>query len=222
MTLVGTGLSERIRSTVIAMLGVTAAASLALMLFLYQTSLPMPSLGPLTFPAPGQAGIQRGVALGDPGATSPSIAAAARAGGGAATPTAVAVPVSATDTTPTSGSPAAADLGGSAPGVHQGQGTSGGSQPATPAPNTPVHQPSSTAEPEAPAPEPAPVAVPVSQPAPAPEPPAVPAGEEPPVEELPGVEEPPLEEGEENPIVEEESEEPLFPAGDPGAASPTE
>lgn len=218
MNVIGTGLPERIRTTAVAMLGITTAAGLALVLFLYQASWPIPSLGPLTLPQPGQAGIHRGVALGGAGTpTSSPTASALAAAGSAAAPVVVVVPVSSTDTTTATGTPVG-DLAGSAPGVDQSQGAIGGSQPGTASPGSQVRQPGATspdAE-EAPAPESAPVATPVTPPTTSPEAPAVPAGEEPPLGgELPELEEPPLEEDEEvaEEPVEEAEDEPAHPGG---------
>ncbi len=209
--LFGTGLPEQIRTTVVAMVGFTAAAGLALVFFISQTTWQMPSLGPLSFPPPGQAGLHDGVALGTAGAKPASTSrSSATAAGGASL--AVVVPVAAgAPAAPTGSSPG--DLGGSAPGVHQGQGASGGSQPATPSPGSPVNGSGTTPEDEATAPESSPGSTPVSVPTTSPEAPAVPAGEElpvigePPSEvEEPVVEEPPVEEPEEGGEGEGEAE----------------
>lgn len=220
MRLIGTGLPERIRSTVVAMLGVTTAAGLALVLFLYQASWPIPSLGPLTLPKAGEkTGLQSGVSLGGAGSTSASRSArAARANNSGATATVIVVPAAAFEVPAATGSPTG-DLAGAAPGVDQSQGAGGGSQPANPSPASPVRQPGAASpEPPASAPEAAPVGTPVSQPPPASEVPAVPAGEEPPIDgELPE-EEPPLEEeGEEGEEEGEGEEEAPDEAAHPGA-----
>jgi hypothetical protein len=222
MNVIGTGLPERIRTTVVAMLGVTTAAGLALVLFLYQASWPIPSLGPLTLPRSGEAGIHGGVALNGSAANSASPAAGGLAvtipGSGSAAGVIV-VPASTTGSSTGGGSPAGnAGLGS---GVGQGQGATGGSQPANPAPATPVRQPGSanSESEEVPATEPAPVTTPVTQPTTSPEAPAIPAGEEPPIGgELPETEEPPAEEVEEPEGEEEVAEEaPEEEAAHPGS-----
>lgn len=200
MNVIGTGLPERIRSTAVAMLGVTTAAGLALVLFLYQATWPIPSLGPLTLPRSGEARIHHGAALGSArsNSASPSAGGLAVASPGPES-TVIVVPVSATGTGPGGGSPAGS-LAGLGPTVDQSQGAVGGSQPGTPSPASPVRQPSSanSESEEAPAAEPAPVTTPVTQPTTSPEAPAVPTGEEPPIGgELPETEEPPVEESEE-------------------------
>jgi hypothetical protein len=219
MNVVGAGLSERIRATIAGMLGVTTAAGLALFLFLFQASWPIPTLGPLVFPPASKEGLQRGVALGgsDAGTGAAGSGASRTAAGGAVSGSgaalAVVVPPSTTGTTTTDDN-GTTGFGGSATGVEQGQNAAaGGSQPATPSPASPVRQPAGNPAPETPAgAESTPVAVPVP-PVPAPEVPAVPT-EVPPVEgELPPeTEEPPLEEEVEEPPVEEgeEVEEPLL------------
>lgn len=210
--LFGTGLPEQIRTTIVAMVGFTAAAGVALVLFISQTSWQIPSLGPLSFPPPGQAGLHDGVALGSAGtARGPSPGSpAAVAGGGAS----LAVVVPAEASVPTAPSdPSTGDLAGSAPGVDHGQGATGGSQPATPSPASPVTGPGAAPDEEGTAPESSPGSTPVSVPTTSPEAPAVPAGEElpvigePPSEvEEPVVEEPPVEEPEEGAEGEAEAE----------------
>ncbi|HUC00219.1 MAG TPA: hypothetical protein VMS11_10370 [Solirubrobacterales bacterium] len=208
MNVIGTGLPERIRTTAVAMLGITTAAALALVLFLYQASWPIPSLGPLTLPRSGDAGIHGGVALNGAGSNPASPSAGGLVAASGSTSAIVVVPVSVTGTSAGGGS--AAGNAGLGSGVGQGQGAGGGSQPATPSPATPVRQPGSanSGSEEAPVAEPAPVTTPVTQPTTSPEAPAIPAGEEPPIGgELPETEEPPLEEGEEPEGEEEVGEE---------------
>lgn len=217
MGVIGTGLSERIRMTIVAMLGVTSAAGLALVLFLFQASLPIPTLGPLVFPPASKEGLQRGVALGGSGGgagSGSSQTSAGTAASGSAAALAVVVLPSEVGTTASPG-PGAAGLGDSTTGVEQGQdAAAGGSQPATPSPASPVRQPGASPESESPAgTEPAPIVTPVTPPAP--EAPAIPAEGLPVEGELPPeVEEPPVEEGEEPeevPVGEgEEIEEPLL------------
>jgi hypothetical protein len=208
--LFGAGLPDRIRTTIVAMVGFTAAAGLALVLFLSQTTWSIPSLGPLTFPPPGQSGLHGGVALGTDAAAPARSSSSSAAAGGASlavvVPTEVAIPAAPTDSS-------TGDLAGSAPGVDHGQGASGGSQPATPSPASPVAGPGATPEAEAPEAEQAPVVTPVSQPTAAPETPAVPTGEEVPIVGEPPaeVEEPPVEEPEEGSEGEEAESEPLQP-----------
>jgi hypothetical protein len=225
LNLIGTGLPERIRSTVVAMLGVTTAAGLALVLFLYQASWPIPSLGPLTLPKAGEAGLKSGVALGGSGSGASSGSARfIGAGGSGAASTLIVVPAGAGGTPAAAGSPSG-DLAGSSPDVDQGQGAVGGSQATNPSPASPVRQPgTATSGAEAQdEPEAAPVGTPVSQPTTGPEAPAVPAGEEPPFEgELPEIEEPPVEEPpvEEPPVEEPPVEEPE--GGEAGGAGEEE
>jgi hypothetical protein len=217
MGVIGTGLSERIRMTIVAMLGVTSAAGLALVLFLFQASLPIPTLGPLVFPPASKEGLQRGVALGGSGGGAGSGSSRTSAGtatSGSAAALAIVVPPSGVGAT-ASPDQGAAGLGDSAAGVEQGQdAAAGGSQPATPSPASPVRQPGAGPESESPAvTEPAPIVTPVTPPAP--EAPAIPTEGLPVEGELPPeVEEPPVEEGEEPeevPIDEgEEIEEPLL------------
>lgn len=218
MNVIGTGLPERIRTTVVAMLGITTAAGLALVLFLYQASWPIPSLGPLTLPRSDGVSVQHGTALGGTGSNSasPSTGGLAVVSPGSASVTVV-VPVGAIGTGPGGGSPAG-NLAGLGPSVDQSQGAGGGSQPATPSPASPVRQPTSanSESEEASAAEPEPVTTPVTQPTTSPEAPAVPTGEEPPIGgELPEAEVPPVEEGEEpegeEEVVEEAPEEAAHP-----------
>jgi hypothetical protein len=227
MALVGTGLPGRIRSTVIAMLGMTTAAGLALILFLVQTSWPIPSLGPLALPRPSQAAIEGEVSLGGGGSTGSGAPGSGPGRGVAGSFLVVAAPFGAVEGSPGSTGPntglgaPGGDHAGLAPGIGESKGAAGGSQTATPSPANPVRgsndAPGSATAPEF---ESAPVSVPTSQPAPAPETPAVPTGEEVPIGgELP--EEPPFEEPpmEEPPVEEPAPEEP--PAEEPAGEEPT-
>jgi hypothetical protein len=215
VSLVGSDLPGRIRATAFAILGLTTAAGLGLVLLFTQATLPIPSLGPVTQPLPGHQAVHGGIALGTAGA---SRAVSAPAGSAPTSSTSLpsAVPAAAAEfaaagTTPQGGGGVGDTAAGGA-GIAGNQQELAAVQPQTsPVPSTTGAGPGS-----APAADEAPAQVtsPVSEPAPAPPPsaPGVPTSEPPvvepelPVEELPegeAPEEPPVVE----PPVEEEEEE---------------
>lgn len=197
MSLVGGSLPERIRALTFALLGLITAAGLGLVFLFSQTSLPIPSLGPVTGPLAEHQTVHGGIALGA-GRTSRADSAKAGSAPTSSPSLPLVVPVAAADFA-AAGAPrgdgAVAQAGGDAPSI------AGNDQ------EVPAVQPQPTAVGPTPSPgssgddgtvEPAPVTTPVSEPVSTPPPagPGIPTSEEPPVEEpeAPEPPEPPVEE----------------------------
>lgn len=220
-SVVGADLPARIRTTTFALLGLTTAAALGLVLLFAQTTPPIPSLGPLIEPAGGQA-VHGGVALGSSEGSSP--AAPTLVQGASTAPGSASVSASSPFAAPPPSAPTAGagDFGaagspqgkfGNGPTSVEGITAPGGGQevgaaqqPASPAPNG--EQPQESAEPPS---------VPVSVEPPTPTSPATPTSESPPV--LPEEPQPPVEEVPEGEPLPEEPpplEEPEDPAAEDG------
>jgi hypothetical protein len=191
LSLVGGSLPERIRALTFALLGLITAAGLGLVFLFSQTSLPIPSLGPVTGPLAEHQTVHGGIALGA-GRTSRADSAKAGSAPTSSLSPPLVVPVAAGDFA-AAGAPRGDGVIGAAAG--EGPSIAGNDQ------EVPAVQPQPTAVGPTPtsgstgadgAVEPAPVTTPVSEPVVAPPPgPGIPTSEEPPVEE-PEAPEPPV------------------------------
>jgi hypothetical protein len=155
LSLAGDGLAERIRSTVFAMLGLTAAAGLGLVLLFSQSSSPDLSLGPLS----GLPGPRLSIGLGSESNAGPGGAGEASASDpGADLLPAVLSRSPLSEPVGLAGGPVAADFVDSIPGGHRVGGDSGGSAgvvgapqgSAAPAADSPAQSTDDGTEPEPP------------------------------------------------------------------------
>jgi hypothetical protein len=222
VSLIGASLPERIRALAFSLLGLTTAAGLALVLLFSQTTLPIPSLGPLTEPLPGHQGSERGTSVGaivsSGGISAPG--AASRASSTAASSSA-GLPAGSTAADFTAAAAPPQSDGGAGPGAGDSPSISGNER------DVPAVQPQPTAvgptdgsgstPSQNPAEEPGPSAAPGSDSVPA-SPPSIPTAEVPPVVEPEAPQPPP----EELPEAETPTEEPPVlepPADDDGEGS---
>jgi hypothetical protein len=220
LSLVGADLPARIRTAAFALLGLTTAAALGLVLLFAQSTLPIPSLGPVTPPLPGQQGVHGGISLGPAGASQTALGTA---GSGIAPRFAASTALTSTSSSPSATSLAAGGFG--TRGTPAGDGgveatAGGGTSISGNDPEVPAVQPQPTAVSPGGGPGSAPVGgeagpttTPVAEPVSTPPPsePSVPTAEppvvepelpQPPVEEIPEGESP-----EEPPVVEPPAEE---------------
>ncbi len=96
LSLVGSSLPERMRAATFALLGLITAAGLSLVLLFAQTTLPIPSLGPVTGPLTVRQALEGGVVVATAGGAS---AGSGRGSSGSTGSLAVSTPTSAPGST---------------------------------------------------------------------------------------------------------------------------